>query len=271
MLFDRSFALEPSRCGFLEDVDLGWRLWAAGHRVIAAPKAVAHHRSMATSQLLGNANRGFLFERNAFVTVYKNLDSEFFGALMPAVWMTLVHRTQTLLVQNNLGGESFTLDPYAGLIANTASPSPVAAASDAAQEIFAEALGLPKISLRDKWRGYGPREFTKRALRKTARALLPAWLFDVPGGTPQITDPRTLAQLQAITWILGHVDEIDSTRQATQARRRRADREIFKRFPLAIIATYPGDRRLFSSTAFETNLPSDLDFERLDLDQVHID
>ena len=42
-------------------VDLGWRLWASGQRVLAAPRAVVHHRSGATSELLGLYRRGFLF------------------------------------------------------------------------------------------------------------------------------------------------------------------------------------------------------------------
>ena len=36
----------------------------------------------------GMFRRGFLFERNAFLTVYKNLDEELFGRLMPAVMLT---------------------------------------------------------------------------------------------------------------------------------------------------------------------------------------
>ncbi|MEM8930773.1 MAG: glycosyltransferase family 2 protein, partial [Acidobacteriota bacterium] len=128
MIIDRaeyldSGGFDPSYFAYLEDVDLGWRLWIRGRRIVFAPDAVVHHRSMATSQLLGNANRGFLFERNAFATVYKNLDDDLWPKLMPAVWLTLVHRTQTLLVQNNPGGDLLTLNPYAGLIANTASPT----------------------------------------------------------------------------------------------------------------------------------------------------
>ena len=67
---------DESYFAYLEDVDLGWRLWAAGERVLSAPQAVVHHRSMATSNLLGNANRGLLFERNAYLTAFKNYDAE---------------------------------------------------------------------------------------------------------------------------------------------------------------------------------------------------
>ncbi|HET9227306.1 MAG TPA: glycosyltransferase family 2 protein, partial [Thermoanaerobaculia bacterium] len=59
---------DESYFAYLEDVDLGWRLWSGGERVLFAPDAVVHHRSSATSDLLGLFNRGFLFERNAFLT-----------------------------------------------------------------------------------------------------------------------------------------------------------------------------------------------------------
>jgi hypothetical protein len=59
---------------YFEDVDLGWRLWAGGERVIACPDATLRHRLSATSERLGNSRRGSLFERNALWTVVKNLE-----------------------------------------------------------------------------------------------------------------------------------------------------------------------------------------------------
>ena len=80
----RAGGFDPAYFAYYEDVDLGWRLWASGQRVLAAPRAVVHHRSGATSELLGLYRRGFLFERNAFLTVYKNVDDELWPRLMPA-------------------------------------------------------------------------------------------------------------------------------------------------------------------------------------------
>ena len=50
--FDRDYF------AYFEDVDFGWRLWSAGHRIVAAPEAVVHHRSAGTSERLGNERRG---------------------------------------------------------------------------------------------------------------------------------------------------------------------------------------------------------------------
>lgn len=236
---------------YLEDVDLGWRLWAAGQRILAAPSAVVRHRSMATSQLLGNENRGFLFERNALLTAEKNFDRDYWPQMMPLVWLTLVHRTQTLLVQNNPGGDQLTIDPYAGLIANTAWPTsevPAATAVIAAP---------PQLGLWEKWRSYGAAEFARRGLRKVVRSLLPSFVLDapLPPGT-RIQDPRTIAQLRMISWLIGHLADQSAARRDTQKRRCRSDREIFERFPLAVVPTYPGDQRLFAGDAFQETWPT---------------
>ncbi|MCG8461552.1 MAG: glycosyltransferase family 2 protein, partial [Holophagales bacterium] len=230
---------------YLEDVDLGWRLWSAGYRTLFAAEAVVHHRSMATSQLLGDANRGFLFERNAFATAYKNLDPEHFTGLLPAIWTTLAHRAQTLMVQCNPGGDLLTVDPYAGLIANTASPFAPGDRADAgeaagaepggpeldAPELDAPELGvspklgpeaiprgfeappIPRTTLIEKWRGYGPRQLLRRGLRKGIRALLPSFVLEELVPSTHLQDPRTLAHLRAVTWILGHLDSLAAERQ----------------------------------------------------------
>ena len=134
MLIRRSSFLEAggfdeSYFAYLEDVDLGWRLWSGGERVTFEPEAIVHHRSNATSDLLGLFNRGFLFERNAFLTAYKNYEPGLWEKVMPALLLTFLSRTQTMLADNNPGGGSLRIDPYAGWIANTAAPAPASIAS----------------------------------------------------------------------------------------------------------------------------------------------
>lgn len=246
---------------YLEDVDLGWRLWSGGERVIFAPDAVVHHRSMASSDHLGHWNRGFLFERNAYLTAYKNFDHELWPRIMPAVLLTLIHRTQTLLVQNNPGGEQLTFDPYAGLIANTRRPPSSGGAPPLAPP-------PPRPGLLDKVRAHGTREMARRGFRKLLRRVTP-WVFsEDPSWVPRLTDGRTVAQLRALTWVLGNLDAAAASRRRVQERRRRPDREIFERFPLWIVPTYPGDERLFASPSFAAWMPDDLPYERRRLDEV---
>jgi GT2 family glycosyltransferase len=240
---------------YYEDVDFGWRLWAGGERVVFTPDAVVHHRSSATSDLLGLYNRGFLFERNAFLTAYKNFEAGLWERIFPAVLLTLLARTQTLLVENNPGGETLRLDPFAGLIANTAAGARSAAAAPPA---------APE-GLYAKWRRYGPREFVRRAAARAGRALAAS---SRGPAAPCITDERTVAQLRAVGYLLRHLERAAEKRAAAQARRRVGDREIFARFPLHLVPTYPGDAELFSSPGFRAWLPPELPLVERRLDEI---
>ncbi len=253
---------DESYFAYLEDVDLGWRLWSGGERIVFAPDAVVHHRSGATSDLLGLYNRGFLFERNAFLTAYKNYEPGLWERIMPAVMLTLTSRTQALL-ESNPGAEALSVDPYDGHIANTANTANTGGNNSPA------AVELPPattwVGFKVRWRGYGPREFLRRGLRKLGMGSPP------PASSPdlpRLTDERTLAQLRALHWLCGHLDAAAKARAEVQRRRTRSDREIFERFPVYLVPTYPGDQALFASTGFQAWLPEDLPLVKARLEEI---
>ncbi|HEY1434972.1 MAG TPA: glycosyltransferase [Thermoanaerobaculia bacterium] len=186
---------------YLEDVDFGWRQWIFGRRVVAEPRAVARHRGGATGEALGIYSRGYLFEKNAFATVYKNLGAEAFRDLMPAVVMTFVTRVAEMLLGRNPGAAELDRDPYAGRSRG--------AAAEFARSLFGIAEGA--------------------------------------GARVAVEDPLTLAHLRALAWIHRHHAALAEKRRAVQAGRRRPDAEIFARFPLRLVPTYPGDDRLASA------------------------
>jgi GT2 family glycosyltransferase len=249
---------DESYFAYLEDVDLGWRLWSGGERIVFAPDAVVHHRSGATSDLLGLYNRGFLFERNAFLTAYKNYEPGLWERIMPAVMLTLTSRTQALL-ESNPGAEALRVDPYAGHIANTANTGGNGPA----------AVELPPATswkgFKVRWQGYGPREFLRRGLRKLGMGSPPS---ASPSDLPRLTDERTVAQLRALHWLCGHLDAAAEARAEVQRRRKRSDREIFERFPVYLVPTYPGDRALFASTGFQAWLPEGLPIVKARLEEI---
>jgi GT2 family glycosyltransferase len=242
---------------YLEDVDLGWRLWSGGERIVAAPAAVVHHRSGATSDLLGLYNRGFLFERNAFLTAYKNYEPGLWERIMPAVMLTLLARTDALLAANP-GAGGLRVDPYAGHIANTALKEPPGS------------VELPPITTWEgftvRWRGYGPRELLRRGLSKLRGRVNPA--PPAAAEAPRLTDERTVAQFRALHWLVGHLDGAAEARTAVQRRRKRPDREIFERFPVYLVPTYPGDQALFASPGFQAWFPEDLPVVRATLGEI---
>ncbi len=74
-----------------------------------------------------------------------------------------------------------------------------------------------------------------------------------------IDDPLTTMQFRAFDWILRNESRLAEKRAAVQKMRRRSDAEIFSRFPLRFIPTYPGDDELMTSALFEllrSQLPS---------------
>jgi hypothetical protein len=82
-----------------------------------------------------------------------------------------------------------------------------------------------------------------------------------------IEDPLTVAHLRALLWIHGHHEALAARRRAVQARRRRSDREIFAKFPLRLVATYPGDER-FESPFFQEFLAGAPSLVRATLSEI---
>lgn len=70
-----------------------------------------------------------------------------------------------------------------------------------------------------------------------------------------IDDPLTAMQFRALDWILRNDGHLAQKRRAVQQRRKRSDAEIFERFPLQFVATYPGDERLMESALFRILRP----------------
>jgi GT2 family glycosyltransferase len=70
-----------------------------------------------------------------------------------------------------------------------------------------------------------------------------------------IDDPLTTMQFRAFDWIVKHEERLAQKRHDVQSRRKRSDREIFERFPLHFVPTYPGDEALMSSPLFRLLRP----------------
>jgi len=80
MLIQRSVFLDvggfdPVYFAYFEDVDLGWRLWVLGYRVVYAPDAVVKHLGGATARRTGEHRRYVLWECNALATIVKNYET----------------------------------------------------------------------------------------------------------------------------------------------------------------------------------------------------
>ena len=61
---------------YYEDVDLGWRLWILGYRIVFSPKSIVYHHHHGTSNRFSEDRLRFLKERNSLFSVFKNYDDK---------------------------------------------------------------------------------------------------------------------------------------------------------------------------------------------------
>lgn len=75
---------------YYEDLDLGWRLWILGYKVVLAPKAIVYHRHHGTMSSFSDFRKQVLFKRNALYSVIKNYGDENLGRVLPAILLATV-------------------------------------------------------------------------------------------------------------------------------------------------------------------------------------
>jgi GT2 family glycosyltransferase len=92
-MFDRRFFM------YSEEVDLSWRVWIAGGRIIGVPRARAHHRGAVNANPTGGASvvefrttdqKRFLSNRNCLLTLLKNAQHVLLLAVVPLTLLLLV-------------------------------------------------------------------------------------------------------------------------------------------------------------------------------------
>ncbi|MBX9718892.1 MAG: glycosyltransferase, partial [Microbacteriaceae bacterium] len=100
---------------FFEDVDFGWRLTLAGHRFVYEPRSKVFHKHHASMSSFGDHQEIYLLERNALMTLFKNLGDERLADALPAALLLAVRRSLS----------RDTIDPRAFDIARGADTEPV--------------------------------------------------------------------------------------------------------------------------------------------------
>ncbi len=77
---------------YFEDVDLGWRLWLMGHRVVFCPAAITYHKLHSTRPRRVAESTKLLYERNALATITKNYEDESLARVLPAALLLCAAR-----------------------------------------------------------------------------------------------------------------------------------------------------------------------------------
>jgi GT2 family glycosyltransferase len=99
---------------YLEDVDFGWRTWLSGGRVLYEPAGLVRHHSSATSNRLGNFERGVLFERNAMQTALKNYDDDMLRDAAGALFFAYLHRLHHYATTRNADAGELKREAFIG-------------------------------------------------------------------------------------------------------------------------------------------------------------
>lgn len=97
---------DPQFFAYFEDVDLGWRLWLLGHKVVYAPSAVVRHIGGATGSRSAAYRRYTLWECNALATIFKNYEWGNMERILSAA-LLLLYKRATLSA-----GEAFAPAEY---------------------------------------------------------------------------------------------------------------------------------------------------------------
>ena len=71
-----------------------------------------------------------------------------------------------------------------------------------------------------------------------------------------IDDPLTAMQFRALDWVMKNAPRVAAKRTAVQGSRTRTDDEIFARFPLHFVPTYPGDEAMLRNPLFALLRPT---------------
>jgi len=156
---------------YFEDVDLGWRLWLMGYRVVLAPDAVAYHRLHATGARLGTHRRFFISELNALRMIVKNYSDE---NLQPVLITSLLSGAQRAVLHGHIRTDDFNfpgpIDEAPDRRGESVPLSNLAASYIVAMSRFADELPLwlaKRAAIQQKRRRTDDEIFSKFALRPT--------------------------------------------------------------------------------------------------------
>jgi len=83
-VFRYSGGFDDDFFAYYEDVDLGWRLWVLGYKVVFSPSSIVYHTHHGTSNAFTEDRLRFLKERNSLYSVFKNYDDDNLSRVLAA-------------------------------------------------------------------------------------------------------------------------------------------------------------------------------------------
>jgi len=222
-VFLEAGGFDPAYFAYFEDVDLGWRLWLMGYKVVYAPRAVVYHRHHGSWQAVPGPKTWALSERNTLLTVLKNYNDDHLARIFPAALLLTLQRA--------------FLDVR---------PDPTA-------------FGLPHTFIFTSWRYYAYEigqlvrhgrflELIRRTAAELRRRLMPndapppvklpeSWQQPAEDGRFQVP-AVALSRLLAGSDVFQQWEEVMAQRAAIQAQRQRHDEDIFPLFQSPLLSNF---------------------------------
>ncbi len=208
--FDEDFV------AYFDDIDLGWRLWILGYKVILAPQSLCYHVHYGAFSQQPQARLHYLYERNALYTILKNYEDRYLERVLPLALLLQFKRAYLLGEMAGLEMDRSRFGPEAE---QTPAPPPVRYDT--------------RYYLGEAWRTLrtgGPAALARKVREELARRRgqpLSQFLPTEAAVTRQPPFWQQQACLAAMNDAIENWSAMLEKRAAIQARRRRSDLEIF--------------------------------------------
>src|SRR5262245_19266704 len=96
---------DPDYFAYYEDVDLGWRLWLSGQRVVYAKGAEVRHERHGTGRRFSDRWRHFHWYKNALQTLVKNAEEPFLPRLFPVALALCQSRVRSFYAESTAAAD----------------------------------------------------------------------------------------------------------------------------------------------------------------------
>lgn len=102
-VYEDAGRLDEDFFAYYEDVDLGFRLWVLGYRILYVPSSVAYHHHMSTSRRIDVHKIRLLQVRNPLWLIYKNYAETTLNRVLPAAMLVHQKRMAYVLALDDRG------------------------------------------------------------------------------------------------------------------------------------------------------------------------
>lgn len=230
MLIDRAVFLDvggfdSDYFAFFEDVDLGWRLWLFGYRVVLEPKSVVYHKHHSTASTLQSEWKYVMYERNALCTIIKNYEQDNLNKILPVALLLSVKRG---LVNADIRKETYYLPDVPAVTGKKAIEPIVVSQGANAPE--------PELSVMEKLSASLKEEGFFATVGNVIRKVTAIVTFGLIGKSRRVPKGKDLVNRLGVAHFVGLDDVLENLadilekRDLVQARRKRPDAEILRMF-----------------------------------------